>query len=110
MRRVLASVVYLDEEREFRPGVVELYGQRVVNYYPISDDDLGDSEWLGGAIFLSGEEMPDLTESLSFHQIKSHFLVSEQPRCYAYHIPVNVYDSGLPVTSADVVCLEDEDY
>lgn len=110
MRRVLASVVFVDEERELRPGVVELYGQRVVNYYPVSDDDLGSSEWLGGAILLSGKDLPNTVDNIEFQQLKSLLLHSEQPKCFAYHIPVNVYESGNPISFSQIVCLEDEDY
>lgn len=110
MRRVIVSVVYVDNEREFRPGVVELYGQRVVNYYPISDDDLGSSEWLGGAILLSGEELSDLKEEIDFSQIKSFLLEGDSPRCYAYHVPVHVYESEKTISPSRIILLEDEDY
>ena len=110
MRRVLVSCLYVEEGREYRPGVVELYEQRVVNYHPLGDDDLALAEWLGGAIFLSGEEKENIPDNLTLEELKSFFYSSSEYKCYAYHLPVRVYESGGCIPLSSIVQLEDDDY
>lgn len=54
MRRVGAHEVVIDN-RLLRQAVVELEGQRVVNYYEFRDE-LPMTEWLGGTIQLTTSE------------------------------------------------------
>lgn len=110
MRRVLVSCVYIEDGREYRPGIVELYEQRVVNYYPLTDDDLASSEFLGGAIFLSGEEPDNLPDNATLEELKAFFYSSDEPRCYAYHLPIKWVESGELIPASSVSLLEDDDY
>lgn len=52
MRRVAAHYLYLPGGNRIHLPVVELEGDKVINYYPI-EDELPVTEWLGGIIILS---------------------------------------------------------
>jgi len=52
MRRVAASIVYINE-KEFRNHVVELFDHLLVNHYPL-EGELPMTEWLGGTIIIRG--------------------------------------------------------
>jgi hypothetical protein len=54
MRRVAASIVYINE-KEFRNHVVELFDHLLVNHYPL-EGELPMTEWLGGTIIIRGRE------------------------------------------------------
>lgn len=54
LRRIAAHVIILPDGSRLKGQVVELYGGRVVNYYPL-DGELPMTEWLGNCVRISAD-------------------------------------------------------
>lgn len=63
MRRVAASIVYINE-KEFRNHVVELFDHLLVNHYPL-EGELPMTEWLGGTIIIRDRHAYHIPQVLS---------------------------------------------
>ncbi len=66
MRRVAAHRLHYPGHGEMKMTVVEIEDDYVVNYYPIGEE-LPMTEWLGGDLFLSPEEVD--TSSVSWDNL-----------------------------------------
>lgn len=54
LRRIAAHTIILPDGSRLQGQVVELYGGRVVNYYPL-EGELPMTEWLGSCVRLSAD-------------------------------------------------------
>ena len=63
MRRIAASIVYINE-KEFHNHVVELFDHLLVNHYPLNGE-LPMTEWLGGTIIIRGREAYHTSQTLT---------------------------------------------
>ena len=69
MRRVAASIVYINE-KEFHNHVVELLNHQVTNHYPLEGEQPM-TEWLGGTIIVHEQEAFHIRKVLSSAELST---------------------------------------
>lgn len=110
MRRVAASIVFVNREEAYTNHIVEIYGSRVVNHYALKSE-LAMTEWLGGIIVLTHADNIDLKGAQSVGDFFSWIEKAEPPQSRylrAYHLK-NVDIATRTLTPNSRIYLIEED-
>lgn len=94
MRRVAARRVYISVDNFFTNHVVELAGERVVNHYPLRQEQAM-TEWLGSVIILTRHTtLPPLDTSLDTLMETLRLTETDCRHLRAFHITEVHLESG----------------
>lgn len=111
MRRVAAHWLYLPDGSKIHLPVVEIEEKRVVNYYPI-EDELPETEWLGGIFILSSLADSRLSKSDSLVTVLRKLHPDEKAvryPLYCWYLNGIDLDSNHFTSSIKLELLEEED-
>lgn len=109
MRRVGVNCLFKGENPCYDRSVVELYDERVCNYYSIDPDNLDMCEWIGGTVFLSAMNLEDLPKAGSVTDLLQHLASCTDYPTKAFHLPTKAYKQGY-YQAGQLVQLADEEF
>lgn len=92
MKRYAAPLLYLLPERFYKQYVVELAGEKVTNFFPLTEE-IESTVWLNGIIILSSIPQYTLSKDTSFEIIIADLCCKSTDGNIAYYL------SGIDLTT-----------